>query len=1648
MSSSRARSRFAAIAAAVPLLIAGGPLVAPAFGANEYTVANLLADGQVVGPNTGFLGLGVGETGTTAMFKVTPPTTSASIESIELTLTQLENPGTYIYQNELDTTDGLSLYEDVNDNGSFDAADKATGLKSNGFRAGRVEANGDIPFLVTLAGPASGAADYFIAIHPAATAVSGRHFTFQVGIGDITGSAGNGPINAVSTPAQDGDSDPRMLVDSAAPATPGRDAFTPTSNVPGAEDTYTVPPAIAGGDSDVRAIFFNAEASTAPAAILTRVGYDTTKTPTEQLDKLAWEKVVDPAAPTLANAIPIGDGSGLFHGVAGVAKNNQVSNAVFARLIDNYGNMSAAVVLSDCFVAPNTTACETARGNPVIGPETPTGAELGTDTAAGKIVAINKANEAAVPVAALTSSTSRAARTTRATASTTNADTSSLAVAVRARVAEVASGVVDETFTTATKDKAYAASATTVALTGADAFDTTLQENAPRGLREGVGNSTAVVVNLDRAGNPSQPKFSATPYTKDITAPTVAVHTLQAAPSEGDEISVQFSEPMDMATITASGEPNPITELCGDNVGDNSAEKVLDVADNLSGAAAAERTWGYGYCFEWGSDGGTATITIGGNRPPECDITPADDCIGPAAVADVVKFGSGANALTDKAGNLVVGDGSAPFHTTIVVPPPSPVLAETRDVNADGRLDGIYAEFSSTLSMTSVTDNLANFSAVGGSTVPITSATMVSGDPSKILFAFTSEFSTGDAPTLRLSVPSGQSATGVTDSTGNKAVPAFSKVAADKAVPQPKSALTVDDNKDGQIDKVTVLYTEKIQHDKDNNPAQTNLLAAAYNVAGYAPAASPGVSEPRNPATPTTGDGEVKTLALTRPNTNLDTGARPLVKFTRFTQGSDIYGPTDLSDNVWANPASTPANSYTLTPADGAAPVYATKHTRDLDSDGKVDAIDLKFSENIPTVATGATFEVTGHQILDQFGVGTDGIRILIDETAPASGDTAASMAPTIKHISGVQDAFGNAMSADANPVAVTDGAGPAIMSACSSSPKGSNGTCPEDDPAVATDDGTKMNVFFSEALTAGTVAAADFVVEQPAGTAKTIASVAPPVNAADGKSSVVTITFAQGTLSNTVDSVVRLSGAGVVADAANVVSTQVSNVTAYAPPVVTLALSCPVPANPGYCSTTSVNTGASGTPAVTKWRLKETARGTVVDPADYSETKPTTVTLVEGEHTLYLSGMDGFGRLSPEVSGSMTVLTAPQILNVQMVNAGPRDANDWSKTTTLMDGDNIKIGADAYGTDAAQWASGNQATGGGCLAAHMSIDVRGLTGRTNDGAVAPLSCDLKTTTTPPYRQMQFPVVKVLGTTKYPVGTVIRTGTSDPGSMVVDGPNGTQRRRQFISANARRSWTISDASVITVPSALLTAIPRTTNLGYRDGAVLRSPSGCYYYMHLGKKRPVSTAQLAAWRIPTSVAYRVSVGELNATPTATRISSPTHQIGTWIRYSNGAIYQIVRKSNGATVRRQLAAGAALRTRVPSNQVYPANSYDSKLPVDSWLLGYRDGTVVKLATNSYGVFARGSLRKFANPETFNTLGYSTSNALPFSGSATPRVRGQSYRTGLALNRYKITSTVIKVTNKAGAAVTATVLPTIPGVYGVGQVDPIPAGWDMTR
>lgn len=1650
MSTSRARKRLAAITAAIPVLLTGSPLAAPAFASGEYAVTSVVSNGQVVGPNIGFLGQGIGHGGTTALFKIDPPAPEATISDVVVTLTNDNNQ--FTLSRDLTEGDGLAVYADVDGvaNG-FSARDRAEGLKSTGIDVLDTDAQGNVPLRIRLAAPVTGASAYYVTLRPNFNAVTGQKLRFEIRQGDVDGSAGDGPSSTVSTPG----GDDRIVIDSARPGVPNRSSITVEERAPGTEDAYLVAPSVASSDTSLKIAFFNAAGETGASAILTRVGYDPTLPPEAQVDKLAFDRVINPETPTQPNRIPIGDGTGIIPGVTTVAKNNQRSNAVYARLVDSAGNLSAAAAtLSDCALPSTTnTSCSSGglplNGNNVYAPEPATSVAFAN--ASGAVSAINIRNEAGVPVRVSSPAAAGAAR------DNTNTNNSSEATKVLVRVAEVGpDGKPDLTRSTTLIEKNF--------VDGADPVVTDFTADTREKIRE--GKAVALAYHTDSAGNVSAP-VNSSPITKDVTAPTVAVHlpSGRLAALAGELATVYFSEPMDMTSIsttpvvTGTGD----TERCANEVAGSNDPTVSKVLEPKA-TDGSLRTWGVRNCFRWNADGSAATIRFGEDDPGTFGPTPAPlvcdntagnavpDCVPRAGVDTRVYLkinNDGTPKLRDQAGNQAVGIGPVAGnsgYTPVIAPPAAPSAAvppETRDLDKDGNLDAIDVEFTLPVDLNTFPAAQANLAVVGTETVPVTTAEY-NGATNKVRFGFASTMGTGVEPLVRLTAPPGQP-TGFKGTDGRD-MSVFSTRAKDKASPRFKTIKTADTDDDGSIDKVIVTFSEPIDHTKDHNP-DTGVPPGngGYRVVGYENRGST-----NNTVEWTANPSDTKIVNLAEKAT-VDTGATPEFRYVRSgptTGTGTIYQLTDAAGNVTSEYFGTTPFSRLV--SDGVGPRIMSRITGDADGDGRLDTIDVKFSEPIPNIRTNAAFAVAGYSIERRRTLGADGIRFtLAEQSTPGVGDTGVT--PGVQYLDGMTDMAGNATKPDANAVTPVDGAGPAIMGACVASPNGSNGICPGFDPETNADRGAKLNVFFSEVVDTASVAATEFVVEQPLGTDKGGATAVAVAPSADTKFSIATLTFAADTLDYLADAYVRLGAAGAITDAATPTknpSTQVSNVIAPAFPTVNMTITCPVAANPGFCSELTVNTAVTGSAGVTQWRLMETERGTTPADEEFLPTKPgdTYTFPAEGEYTLYLSGKDAFGRLSAELAREIWILKAPKILNQQFANSAQRGTNTWSRNDTLMDGDAILIGADAYGTDAAEWAQDGQPTDGGCLPQNLQADLRAITGKSTDGAVAPGSCDLQEDEQP-FRQARWST-KAAGTTKYPVGTVLKVSSSDPGSMIVDGPNGTIARRQFISVNARRSWMITDASVITVPSALVAAIPRQSkNIGYRDGSILKSSTG-YYYVENGVKRPVSTYRLGVWKISRTHAYAPTSTELRAMPTGKAIGGTNHADGTWIKFSDGKIYQVDRNGAGQLVRRRLASTSALRTLIPStSRIYPANSSDGRLPIDSWLRGYRDGTMLRFGDGTYGVIARGSIRKFANAQTFNTLGFNASNALTANGLAVPRVSGQPYRVGTPIDRYALGQVVMKVTNIAGASVTAQV-PNASGLFGVGTLDPVPVGWDPTR
>lgn len=1643
MSLSRTRTRFAALGAAVPVLIAGSPLLAAPAVAADATVrqAQLVeTQGKLrIGPRAGFRGdVARGVNGNTAI--VAFDTTSSSV--VEKVSVAVSQSGPFSIYDDFDATDGFAIYKDLDDNDRLDLADYEAGPVSLprydiGFSGGTV-----VVTVTADQAKATGEDSYLVTVHPAANLAAERDVNFSVPANGIETSTGDIPAATLDLAT--------ILLDSKAPAAIPVTNFTPVSRPP-AENCPSADPADCGDDAykvhrataaeqDEKLGFFNAAGDLSDGALLQRADGAGTVAAIYDVAGIS-------GASQTPTSLSIGNGTGRDSSAPGSrALNNQISDDVFAVQWDPIGNVAVTTLT-------NTAPCDQNVATPTCGVHPPRGNDV-TAPAVASTVTIEQINAATPNLASVKVESTI----------TAGADQGVHPNVKRTPIAQIAypehvtqvpgsnppqyTRVEDHVGAEKRSTETYIPGTTTAPnnkLTSlVDVTSNTLfpQDGLVRGLARLV----------DAYGNAAPEKATAA-VMKDTIRPAFVKASLidsngNGTAEQGEVYRVEFNDGMDTDDINSS------------NV--NSRLTVARPNETCNGLTVVCVNWGEGATTTWMGENKLLSITLGkacSSLGPDCDslnkLPQTGDIV--TAVA----------AVTDKNQNAFA---TGTNTVTIAQPAALPLAARTVDsVNVgenvfatgrDGVLDAIDVEFTSALNGGTISSTSWEVKS-GDKTIVPTVTAGAANDTIRLTFTVPATdkalFGTGATPTVTLT-------NNVLKSSTNGDIAPFTLTALDRVAPVPVVGKTNDSNNDGFIDRVLLTYSEAIVHGKENPCGYwvTGYGDSTYIPSGFAPVGptkcpvgQPGNVDRNQPSPGTPGATASDTVALKLKTLSThDTHATPQFSFS-YDNDVPSGNPTgsvpneDCMTNTLGtvnaecpvlDAAGNRLNSFTGTAVDAAGPAIVERTTADTNSDGRLDEVRIKYSENLstPSIANAQFTLSDPTYTIESLGViGARDLALRLENIAAGKGDT--GITPKLTGLGGTTDVAGTATTADAG-VVVTDKAGPAIIGACSSSAAGTNGLCPVDD---ATND--KVTVLFSETVTAGTAAVADFVVEQPAGTAKTATA-----HAVETDNKRVTLTFAQGAIASDVDGVVRLAAAGAVTDAAAAPnpSTQVTNVPLFKVPSVTLDITCPSPANPGYCTTTTVNTGAAGTAGVTRWRLAETPRSTTPADSEFVDAIPATYTLPEGTHTLYLSGKDEFGRLTPEVSDTITVLKAPKILNFQLVNSEtPRLPGSWADTSTVRDGDILRIGADAYGTDAAQWAANSAPAGGGCLSAHMQINLKSLTRFNSDTALAPLQCDLRTTTEQPYRQMQFPLRRVSGTTKYPVGTVVKVSDSDPGSIIVDGSNGSQLRRPFISVNARRSWMITDASVIKVSTSMVNGLAKGSNVGYRNGALLRSSTG-YYYVENGVKRPVSTTQLSAWRMSTSTAYRPTSTELKRMPTGARITGAAHAAGTWIKYTDGRIYQVVKNAQGKAVRRQLANRGALRTLVPSTHIYPANSSDSRLSTDSWLIGYRDGTLLKMRDGTYSVVARGSLRRFANPATFNTLGYATSNAIAANSAAMSRVPGQTYRTGATIDRYKITTAAIKVTNKAGASVSVTVIPSLAGIYGVGTLDAVPAGWDFTR
>ncbi len=295
---------------------------------------------------------------------------------------------------------------------------------------------------------------------------------------------------------------------------------------------------------------------------------------------------------------------------------------------------------------------------------------------------------------------------------------------------------------------------------------------------------------------------------------------------------------------------------------------------------------------------------------------------------------------------------------------PRIVSATTGDNDADGKLDAITVKFSEPV----VHGQEAAPGSFTAGAFTILSAEAAVGDSVELKLQESGTGDTGVRPAVGYT-PDGQE--DVRDVAGNFAPAASFPQATDGARPVLLSAATADVDDNGRLDRVTTAWSEPLEHPDDS--ASPFPLSAEQFAVTRVHAAS----------------GQNLNVDLTEPS-GPDTGSAPDLTYTG--------GADPIRDVSGLEPARV---AYSGLTRDALPPRRVSTTTVDEDLDGKLDAIDITWSEQV-TGATGtAPYTVVGRTLGANVSFGASTTRIPFAED-PAQFDTDAT--PLVSYDDGPGD--------------------------------------------------------------------------------------------------------------------------------------------------------------------------------------------------------------------------------------------------------------------------------------------------------------------------------------------------------------------------------------------------------------------------------------------------------------------------------------------------------------------------------------------------------------------------------------------------------------------------------------------------------------------
>lgn len=418
--------------------------------------------------------------------------------------------------------------------------------------------------------------------------------------------------------------------------------------------------------------------------------------------------------------------------------------------------------------------------------------------------------------------------------------------------------------------------------------------------------------------------------------------------ASGDEIPVTVTE-----KSTADSGAKPAVSYMRDGV-----EDVRDAAGNLTQTSSVSATDGARPVLltvstaDVDDDGRLDQLASTWSEP----LTHADDTSAPFAVSasgfsvSRVRAASGSSLAIDLTEPSGYDTGSAPALTylggdarivdaaglepeqqtwsglTVDALDPRLISATTGDGDADGEVDSIAVRFSEAV-VHAQEATPGSFTA-GAFTISSAEAAVGNSVELKLLQSGTPD--TGVRPAVGYTLDGVED---VRDATGNFVAAASIPQATDGARPVLMSAATADVDDNGRLDRVSTTWSEILTH-ADDSSAPFPLSAEGLVVARVEAAA-----------------GQDLDVDLTEPSA-ADTGSAPDLT---YTSGAD-----PIRDASGLEPAQGAHNGLTR---DALPPRRVSTATADTDTDGKIDAIDIEWSEDVTGSTATAAYTVAGRTL-------------------------------------------------------------------------------------------------------------------------------------------------------------------------------------------------------------------------------------------------------------------------------------------------------------------------------------------------------------------------------------------------------------------------------------------------------------------------------------------------------------------------------------------------------------------------------------------------------------------------------------------------------------------------------------------------------------